>query len=270
MKITFGLVVYNEEKLIRRCLSSIKDVADEIIVVHDGPCTDQTLAIVSEFTDQVSIRPRLGGSDPHRVFILEQAKNDWVFMIDADEFLSLELRNFLKNARLDAVYGAYSFLWPLWNGERYVTMSNYRACLFNRSKVWAIGLHNFGIQSVAPVKEERYVLEHQPLQNKVSFKRFGGQLKTRLERDARCFLQGFEQLPKYNASLIPVSFKEWYTQYVAYAGWFAYLNFCKHLLGSLKNTWRDGRYGLLVSFQAALYQFKLARKIAELKKEIVR
>ena len=37
------LVVHNEEKLIGRCLESIKNLVDEIIVVHDGPCQDKTL-----------------------------------------------------------------------------------------------------------------------------------------------------------------------------------------------------------------------------------
>ena len=44
------LVVNNEEKLIRRCLESIKPVSDEIIVIHDGKCLDDSLKITSEFT----------------------------------------------------------------------------------------------------------------------------------------------------------------------------------------------------------------------------
>ena len=34
--ITACLVIYNEEPVIRRCLSSIRNVVDEIAVVHDG------------------------------------------------------------------------------------------------------------------------------------------------------------------------------------------------------------------------------------------
>lgn len=264
-KITFGLVVYNEQDLIGRCLESIKSVADEIIIVHDGPCSDQTLTIAKQYTDKIYIQPRLGGSDPHRIFILKESKNDWVFMVDADEFLSDGLKNFLEHATLDAVFGAYAFKWPLWNGARYVTMSNYRACLFNRSKSWAVGLHNYATQTNAPIRKENYVLEHQPKQNKVSFSRFKGQLKNRLDRDAKCFLQGYISLEKYNEQLIPASFKEWYESYLKYPGSYAYILFCRHFLGSLKNNWRDGYYGLLVSFQAAIYQFKLAKKIKSLK-----
>lgn len=266
MAITFGMVVYNEEGLIRRALDSIKGVADEIIIVHDGECTDQTLAIAREYTRNVHIRPHLGGSDPHRIFILNQAKNDWVFMLDADEFLSAGLKNFLENATLDAAFGAYSFKWPLWNGERYVTHSNYRACLFNKTKAWAVGLHNYSTQTIAPIRKLDFILEHQPKQNKVSFSRFSGQLKNRLDRDAKCFVNGYKALEKFNEHIIPVSFIQWYNRYLNNPGWYAYALFIRHFLGSLKNSWRDGYYGVLISLQAALYQFKLARKIKLLTK----
>jgi glycosyltransferase involved in cell wall biosynthesis len=265
-KITFGLVVYHEEALLRRCLESIKDVADEIIVVHDGPCSDKTLAIAKEYTNKVIVGDRIGGSDPHRLLILKESSNDWVFMIDADEFLSVGLQSFLKNATLEANFGAYSFKWPLWNGSRYVTMTNYRACLFNKPKVWAIGLHNFSIQTAEPIKKIDLVLEHQPAISKVSFSRFSGQLKKRLERDANCFAKGFEALPKYNEALIPETFKQWFASYLAHPLRYAFTDGIKYFLGTLKNNWRDGYYGLVVSFQAGIYRCKLAYRIYKILK----
>ncbi|HYE59961.1 MAG TPA: glycosyltransferase family 2 protein [Candidatus Kapabacteria bacterium] len=265
--ITFGIVAYHEERLIRRCLESIKDIADQIILVHDGPCTDRTLEIAREYTDQVYVQDRLGGSDPHRLFIIGQSKNDWLFMIDADEFLSDGLKYFLQHATLDPHFGAYSFKWPLWNGQRYVTRSNYRPCLFNLPKVWMIGLHNFSLQSSGPIKKVDEILHHQPEQNKVSFRRFRGQLKVRLERDARCYLQGFDRMPKYNEQLIPESFRQWFVHYLAHPGWYAYRNGIYYFLGSLRHLWRDGYYGFVISVQSGLYQYKLAQRIRQLKRE---
>lgn len=266
MKITFGLVVYHEEALIQRCLDSLKGVANEIIIVHDGPCADATLEIARRYTDKIWVQERLGGSDPHRLFILQQSVNDWVFMIDADEFLSAGLRDFLKNATLNPALGAYAFKWPLWNGQRYVTRSNYRACLFNRPQVWAVGLHNFSIQSAAGVEKIDLILEHQPKQNKVSFERFKGQLKTRLERDAQAFLQTWAELPKFNASQIPLAFKDWYERYTSHPLRYAYLNLVKFFIGTWRHNWQDGYYGLVVSVQAAWYQYCLGRRLAQLKK----
>src|SRR3989338_5428844 len=109
MKMTFGLVVYNEEQKIQRCLDSIRDIADEIIVVHDGPCIDKTIEIAKNYTSKIFIRDRLKGSDPHRLFILREAENDWIFMIDVDEFLSADLAGFLKCKNLDDESSAYDF-----------------------------------------------------------------------------------------------------------------------------------------------------------------
>ena len=39
------LVVRNEGKMIDRCLRSLAAVADEIVLVHDGECEDDTLEI---------------------------------------------------------------------------------------------------------------------------------------------------------------------------------------------------------------------------------
>jgi len=78
------LVVYNEEKMIRRCLESIKNLADEIIIVLDGESQDKTEAICREYTDKIFIRKHIGFSDPHLPFAFEQAKGDWIMRIDAD------------------------------------------------------------------------------------------------------------------------------------------------------------------------------------------
>ncbi len=267
-KITFGIVVYQEAELLKRCLESIRDVADEIIVVHDGPCNDTTVEVATSFTNRVYIRDRKQGSDPHRLFILQESANEWIFMIDADEFLSAELKNFLKTATLEATFGAYAFLWPLWNGQKYVTHSNYRPCLFYRPTVWAIGLHNFSLQTTAPIRREPLVLEHQPPYSKVSFARFQGQLGHRLDRDASTYVRGFDALEKFHPELIPESFKVQFASYLAHPLRAAYLNLIRYFIGTYKNMWQDGWAGLVVSTQTALYQYKLAKRIAELKKTV--
>ena len=42
------IITLNEEKNIRRCLESVKDIADEIVIV-DSLSTDQTKNICKEF-----------------------------------------------------------------------------------------------------------------------------------------------------------------------------------------------------------------------------
>jgi glycosyltransferase involved in cell wall biosynthesis len=264
MKISFGLVVYNEEALIGRCLDSIKDVADEILIVHDGVCTDKTLEIAQKYTNQVFVRDRLGGSEPHRIYLLEHARNNWVFMIDADEFLSDELKNYLSKLNEEGlnVYGAVAFKWPSWNGSKYVTHENYRPCLFNKNECWAVALHNFSIQTAGKLLKADYVLEHKPREGKGGFSYFfGDKINKRLERDANQFLVGFEKLDKYNINLIPESFKKWYVYYIRHPLFYSFWNFFKYLFGSYKNLYRDGLRGLFLSFNLAYYQSRLAFKI---------
>ena len=265
--ISFGLVVYNEAGLIERCLKSIADVAAEIILVHDGPCTDATLDIARRYGAQIFVREREEGSDPHRPFILREAKNDWVFMIDADEFLSPDLAGFLATFDPDTrACAAYAFKWPLWNGTRYVTSTNYRPCLFYRPLAWAIGLHNFSTQTVGAVCRQNYILEHQPKNSKIGVRLVGTTLRQRVERDARQFAKGYKILEKYNEALIPDEFKRWFASFTHFPLYCAGYNSVKHFVGSYKNTWRDGWSAVVLGLQLGLYQYKLAVALWKLKK----
>ena len=50
--ITACLIVKNEEDMLRKCLESLRDGIDEIIIVDTGS-TDKTKVIAKEFTDKV-------------------------------------------------------------------------------------------------------------------------------------------------------------------------------------------------------------------------
>lgn len=84
--ISVCLVVKNEEKYLKRCLTSIKNVADEIIVVDTGS-DDRTVEVAREFTDRIfEVRWRDDFSKA-RNFALNKATGDWVLMLDGDEEL---------------------------------------------------------------------------------------------------------------------------------------------------------------------------------------
>ncbi|MEK7497821.1 MAG: glycosyltransferase family 2 protein [Patescibacteria group bacterium] len=89
-KLSVVLAVRNEEKNIASCLSSIKDIADEIIVV-DEYSTDKTVEIAKEFGAKVYEEPH------HEIFhitkqkALDKATGDWVLQLDADEVVTSDL-----------------------------------------------------------------------------------------------------------------------------------------------------------------------------------
>ncbi len=94
-KISVIIVTYNESKRIRRCLESVK-WADEIVVV-DQSSLDGTAAICREYTDKVYVVPNKGFCEPDRPVALSKTSNDWVLYLDADEIVSVELRQEIES-----------------------------------------------------------------------------------------------------------------------------------------------------------------------------
>ena len=92
--ISCAIVVFNEERNIGECLDTAKWM-DEIIIV-DAFSTDRTVEICKEFTDQIFQRP-WNGFGEQKNFAIHQATSDWVFILDADERISPELREEIES-----------------------------------------------------------------------------------------------------------------------------------------------------------------------------
>jgi glycosyltransferase involved in cell wall biosynthesis len=90
MKLSVVIITYNEEKNIQRCLESIKDIADEIVVV-DSLSTDKTEEICRQYAVKFIQQPFLGYTD-QKNFALDTATNDYVLSLDADEVISIDLK----------------------------------------------------------------------------------------------------------------------------------------------------------------------------------
>jgi|GEM_PF-3006776 len=90
-EISVCMIVKNEQDNITQCLSSVRDVADEIVVVDTGSC-DNTLAIAQSFGAKVFSCPWEDNFSIPRNVSLEQALGEWILMLDADEHLDQESR----------------------------------------------------------------------------------------------------------------------------------------------------------------------------------
>jgi len=91
MHITAVIITHNEESNILRCLNSVQDVADEIVVV-DSLSTDHTEDICNSFNVKFVKQEWLGYSE-QKNFANSLASYDWILSIDADEELSDELKH---------------------------------------------------------------------------------------------------------------------------------------------------------------------------------
>lgn len=85
-RITVSMMVKNEEELLPQALASIKELADEIVVVDTGS-TDRTVEIAEQAGASMFHHPWEGDFAKHRNQTIEYASGDWIFIIDADEEL---------------------------------------------------------------------------------------------------------------------------------------------------------------------------------------
>ncbi len=103
-KISVIIIAGKEEKNIAECLESVR-WADEIVVVN-SESKDRTAEIARQFTGKVFLR-KWDGYASQKNYSLQQASNEWVLSLDADERVSPELREEISNLDLSKVDGFY-------------------------------------------------------------------------------------------------------------------------------------------------------------------
>lgn len=97
MKLSLCLAVFNEEKNIHYPLKSAYDLVDEIVIV-DGGSSDRTVEIAKSFGKKVRI---ISSANPKMFHInkqkaIEASRGDWILQLDADEELTPELTEEIK------------------------------------------------------------------------------------------------------------------------------------------------------------------------------
>lgn len=80
------MIVKNEEKNLKRCLSCVADLMDEIIIVDTGS-VDKTKEIALGYTDKVYDFKWIGDFAAARNFAFSKATGDYIYSADADEIL---------------------------------------------------------------------------------------------------------------------------------------------------------------------------------------
>jgi len=138
LPITLVMCVYNEEKIIEKALKSTIDYVSEIVVVHDGPCSDKTGEIVKKYGGKfVETKKNKGEAEFMRIQSYNLASQKYILQLDADEYLNLDLQNILS----EAVATDADFITVNWaryrHGKRIRTLVR-RPFLFKKEKVYFI------------------------------------------------------------------------------------------------------------------------------------
>ncbi|HEY9721072.1 MAG TPA: glycosyltransferase, partial [Oscillatoriaceae cyanobacterium] len=106
VRLSACLIVKNEAEKLPRCLASLKDHVDEIVVVDTGS-DDETVAIAESFGARVHHFAWCDDFSAARNAALEQATGDWILAIDADEELRVDDAEGLRRALRNRTCGGY-------------------------------------------------------------------------------------------------------------------------------------------------------------------
>ncbi len=101
LPISVIILTYNEELNLENCLKSIADWVDEIFIV-DSYSTDRTLEIAKKYGAQISQRPFKNQAEQFN-WALDNLniKNEWILRLDADEYLTEELKKEIADVLLN-------------------------------------------------------------------------------------------------------------------------------------------------------------------------
>lgn len=97
-KLSVVIITYNEEKNIGKCLDSVKDIADEIIIV-DSFSTDKTEDICKRYNKLTFVKNEFINYGTQKQFAIEYASNDFILSLDADEYLTDALSREIKEIK---------------------------------------------------------------------------------------------------------------------------------------------------------------------------
>ena len=92
------MIVKNEERVLKRCLDSIADLMDEIIIVDTGS-TDKTKEIASAYTEKIYDFAWIHDFAAARNFAFSKASCDYIYSADADEVLDETNRTRFKQLK---------------------------------------------------------------------------------------------------------------------------------------------------------------------------
>lgn len=93
--ISIAITTYNEEANIKQCLQSIKDVADEIIVV-DGSSTDKTRDLAKDLGARIIKTTNKKNFHINKQMAIDACKGDLILQLDADEVVDKDLSKFIE------------------------------------------------------------------------------------------------------------------------------------------------------------------------------
>lgn len=124
----------NNADTLAACLDSVS-WADDLLVLDSGS-VDTTISIAEERGARVATRAFSGYSEQKQAAI-DQAQNEWVLLLDADEMLGGDARDTLETALIEPVVPGYVLWrreWLFWRWQSQRSRLNHYLRLFDRRR----------------------------------------------------------------------------------------------------------------------------------------
>ena len=234
---------YNAEAHLAEVLEAVKHF-DEVVVC-DMESTDGTVAIAQEHGCRVVTFPKGNhkSAEPARTFAIQSARSEWVLVVDADEIVTPQLRDYLYRrvaeagcpaglyiARHNKLFGQYGRDWS----------HDYQLRFFKREGTeWPPYVHTF------PRVDRR--TERAPAQYKL------------LHLADETMRQWLTKMNEYTDNEVDKKAARGFGVVALF--WRPLWRFLASYL--LKGGFRNGRRGLLQAVQWAMYQLVLVSKVME-------
>ncbi len=165
--ISLCMIVKDEEKVLARCLDSISDLMDEIIIVDTGS-TDDTKKIAAKYTDKIYDFEWTNDFSKARNFAFSKATKEYIYSADADELLTEENRAKFKKLK-EVMFGDIEIVQMFYcNDKEYNTLYNYeqelRPKLYKRLRefVWIDPIHET-VRTLPVVFDSDIEIVHRPV-----------------------------------------------------------------------------------------------------------
>ena len=265
-KISVVINTYNAEEHLQKVLDAVKDF-DEVVVC-DMESGDDTVKIALKNGCKVVTFPKANhkSAEPARTFAIQSATSEWVLVVDADEIVTPELREYLykRIAEPDCPQGLYIPRINLFmQHEQHSSYPDYQLRFFVREGTeWPPYVHTFptvkGRTEYIPRRRRELAFRHLADDTIASL-----MAKTNSYTDNEVYKRGkatgrrAELGNERREDTKAHNYGVWALFYRPF--WRAFRNYF------LKGGWRDGKRGVIRAGMDAVYQFVLVAKAIEAK-----
>ncbi|MFN4149573.1 MAG: glycosyltransferase, partial [Candidatus Sericytochromatia bacterium] len=152
MSLSVCIITKNEENNISKCIESIYDIADEIIITDTGS-TDKTIEIASKF-DKVKVFNFDWENDNSKArnYCISHAKSNWILVLDADEQLDKNTSANMNHFILD-----HASKYPLKSIFAFVSINKNKYSLEKEYYKSSLFRNNIGIKYVNPIHDFPFI-----------------------------------------------------------------------------------------------------------------